>query len=350
MKIFSQSIPLWFTFFLTACASTKDSGSAGLAARNERSSTASQPESYMRVAGASSNVVQLQIAVRKFVPARGSGPSVWLTGASHIGDSNYFAGLQNHLDAQSLVLFEGVSDRSERNRPKAHHAPQTTEADAADAGKAEAGSLQNSLAESLGLTFQLNGINYDRANFRNSDLSITELQRLMQDSRGGKGEGGAGAEFQQLLQIMDEKSFMGAIAKLVVTFLGSNPKLQAITRLALIETLGEVKGDFSQVKGMPPELQRLVKVLIEARNQAVLDDLKGELKKKNPPRSIAIFYGAGHMEDMEKRLERELKYRPADQFWLTAFSVDLEKAGVTKTELGMIRSFVKWQLEAFGRE
>src|SRR6266849_5250061 len=65
---------------------------------------------YLRVVNSDARVTQLQIAVRKFVPARVSGPAVWLTGASHIGDSNYFNALQKHLDAQALVLFEGVGN------------------------------------------------------------------------------------------------------------------------------------------------------------------------------------------------------------------------------------------------
>ncbi len=145
---------------------------------------------------------------------------------------------------------------------------------------------------------------------------------------------------------MDERSFPGAIAKLMVTLLGSSPKLQAITKLALIETLGQVQGDLSQMQALPPEMKNLVQVLIQARNQTVLNDLKAELKRKSPPGSVAIFYGAGHMADLEKRLTHELHYRAAGQFWLTAFAVDLEKAGVTDAELQVIRSFVAWQMEA----
>src|SRR3974390_2345140 len=72
------------------------------------------PEPFVRVENTDSNLIQLQIAVREFVPARGRGPAVWLTGVSHIGDSNYYAALQQHLDAQTLVLFEGISASSSR--------------------------------------------------------------------------------------------------------------------------------------------------------------------------------------------------------------------------------------------
>lgn len=314
-------------------------------------SNSAQPAPYLRVTRSDSNLVQLQIAVRKFVPARRSAPIIWLSGASHIGESNYFGGLQKHLDDQTLVLFEGIRDRHQKDSSSASARPTenvVTEANPSDAGP----SLQMTLAESLGLIFQLKAIDYQRPHFRNSDLSIQQLQHLMQEKQKGLASGTGGnvnKQFETLMEIMDERSLLGALAKIVVNVLGSSPKLQAITKLALIETLGQLKGDVSQLKGLPPEMSELVKVLIQARNQAVVDDLKAELQKKARPRSIAVFYGAGHMEDLEKRLRSELKYRPAEEFWLTAFSVDLEKAGVTDAEVQLIRSLTKWQMDQLQR-
>src|SRR5437899_12329227 len=68
------------------------------------------PQPYVRIFQADSNTVQLQIALRKFMPERGRGPAVWLTGVSHLGESNYYAALQRHLDNQTLVLFEGIGE------------------------------------------------------------------------------------------------------------------------------------------------------------------------------------------------------------------------------------------------
>jgi len=308
------------------------------------------PESYVRLTRSGSNLVQLQIAVRKFVPARGRGPTVWLAAVSHLGESNYFRALQKHLDAQSLVLFEGISEHHEKGKAKRSKA---SAGNAAKDGAAEPeiSSLQQTLAESLGLAFQLNAIDYSRSHFQNSDLSISDIQRLMQS--GSKDAAGADAapsqEFTQLLQVMDESSWLGTVMVVVAKLLGSSPKLQGMSKLAIMETVSQVKGDISQLKGMPPEFARLVKVLIDARNQAVMQDLKVELKKKVSPKSISILYGAGHMEDMEKRMQSELKYRPADHFWLTAFSVNLEESGLTEADIQMIRGIIQWQMELLQR-
>src|SRR2546426_8250652 len=95
-------VPIALTLLVPGCSHMRRASVVELA---------SSPEPYVQVIR-ESNVVQLQIAARRFVPARGKGPVIWLTGVSHIGESNYFARLQKHLDAQTVVLFEGISDRS----------------------------------------------------------------------------------------------------------------------------------------------------------------------------------------------------------------------------------------------
>src|SRR5436305_4423793 len=83
--------------------------------RNQSTNTQTfeAPASYVRTSNSDSNILELQIAARRFVPTRGKGPTVWLTGVSHLGTSNYFAALQQHLNAQTLVLFEGVGELSQ---------------------------------------------------------------------------------------------------------------------------------------------------------------------------------------------------------------------------------------------
>ena len=291
----------------------------------------------MRVARPDSNTVTLQIALRRFVPERGRGPVVWLSGASHVGESNYFAALQRHLDAQALVLFEGVGAKSKKMRFNPD----------------EESSIQHTMAASLGLVFQLSAIDYDRPRFRNSDLTIAELQQLLSrgaapgaaDGRAGR-DTKAGEEFRDLLQIMDGSSFLGTLLQAGLKFIGSSPKLQAMTKVMLIEVLGQIKGDMSQLKGVPPEIQRLLEVIIQERNKVVLGDLKAELRAVSPPRSIAVFYGAGHMADLEKRLRGEMNYQPRGEVWLTALSVNTRDTGLSDVEVQAMRGLIQWQLDA----
>ncbi|HXR07788.1 MAG TPA: hypothetical protein VN765_10690 [Candidatus Acidoferrum sp.] len=313
------------------------------------------PQPYTRVANPDSNTVQLQIALRKFVPAQGAGPAVWLAGVMHVGEPAYYHALQEFLNAQTVVLYEGINPGAHP-----HHVGDGTAAGTNEAGDGHrpplqppAGtnsdySMQSALARCLGLVFQLEAIDYDRTNFLNSDLSILQIQRIMAGgwTPAAPGEGGRGnASFETLLQIMDGSSFLGSLFKVGMEIVGSSPELQGVAKLTLIEAVGRLKGDLTDLQGMPPDWKRLIQVLIAARNQHLLADLSAELKKIPPNGSIAVFYGAGHMDDLEKRLTGDLHYRPAEEKWLGAFSVDLRKSGISPFAAHWLRSIVQEEME-----
>jgi hypothetical protein len=313
-------------------------------------------EPYMRVTNGATGAVELQVAVRKLVPTNGTGPVIWLSGASHIGETNYYAQLQKHLDTQALVLFEGIhaGKTSVTNAAPEKTAPASAKAPSAEpaAKSAERTSLQKDLAESLGLVFQLEAINYQGTNFRNSDLSVNELKELMEkddsaepaapDSPKEKRKNEA---FDHLIKAMEGNSLFGTLLKAGFKLVGGNPKLQATVKLALIEALGGIRGDLSRMKSLPEDVQRLMEVLIQSRNDAVLKDLRAELKRSAPPASISVFYGAGHMDDLERRIRRELGYRPDSDLWLPAFTVDYTKAGLSVIEATLLRTMVRQQMQ-----
>jgi hypothetical protein len=313
-----------------------------------------QPAPYTRINRPDTNTVQLQLAVRTFVPVGRRGQTIWLAGASHVGEPEYYHNLQKQLDARTIVLYEGVNVDAHPQHVVRPGTEGVMRRPIPQAMKSPGGfSLQAALAKSLGLVFQLDAIDYNRPNFINSDLSILEIQRIMLDEPdavpappGAKGRSDPSFDF--LLQIMDGSSFIGGLFKLGIEYIGTDPQLQAVSKLTLIETLGRIKGDFSQMRGLPPGMQRLVKVLIEARNQRVVDDLKTELKAVPRSGSIGVFYGTGHMEDMEKRVTHQLNYRPDGNVWLTAFSVDIRKTGLSPYELQMMQNLLKWQMNQLG--
>lgn len=55
-------------------------------------------------------------------------------------------------------------------------------------------------------------------------------------------------------------------------------------------------------------------------------------------RTIAVWYGAGHMKDLEKRLMEQLNYQPAGGFWLPAISTDLSATGMSREEFTKLRA------------
>jgi hypothetical protein len=308
------------------------------------------PHPYTRIANPDTQTVQLQIALRKFVPSRHRGPAIWLAGVMHVGEPDYYRALQRFLDTQTVVLYEGINPESHPHHVHEATAPSTPAPApaAAPSGTNTGYSMQSTLAQSLGLVFQLEAIDYDRTNFLNSDLSIAQIQRIMAGNRPATApgqKGGGNATFDTLMQIMDGSSFLGSLFKIGMQIIATSPKMQAVAKLTMIEAIGRLKGDMSDVQGLPPDWKELIKVLIQARNKNLMGDLKAELKKTPRSGSIAVFYGAGHMDDLEKRVTGDLHYRPADETWLTAISVDMRQSGLSPTEAQFLRNFIQGQVD-----
>lgn len=303
---------------------------------------------YMRATNIAPGVVELQVALRKFTAVSNSAPAIWLAAVAHIGETNYYQALQKHLDAQGLVLFEGIRPPGVTNFSGAELAAGRKHTPAADGDR---GTLQSDLAKALGLVFQLDAVDYDRRHFHNSDLSVAEITELMrkldleEPAADGAKNSGENASFKQLLDLMQGDSWMGRIARMALKLVAVNPKFQAVVKLTLIETLGRLEGDVANLQGLPADLRTLLKVLIHSRNQKVITDLAGAIRDGKTTGDITVFYGAGHMDDLELRLRLNLKYQVAGEIWLPAFRVNLKESGVNELEARMIRVLIQQQMD-----
>ncbi len=316
----------------------------GCASREHATPLPEPPKPYVRIRQEITNTTEFQIALRKFVPRKGPGPSIWLVGVSHLGAAEYFARLQSELDLKTLVLFEGISaSRQNPARPnsasevRAEHAPVQPDTRGAEG-------LQPALAKALGLRFQLEAIDYSRPHFQNSDLSIAELRQLLADQSKASDDQGATREFEALLQTMQGQSLFNVLLRVALPFVASSPGLQGVAKLALIEILGQIDGNPANIPGLSESDKQLMQVLLENRNQRVMVDLQKELSHLQKQDSVAILYGVAHMPDLEQRLEARLHYRPVETSWLTAFDVDSTVAGISDAQVKFLRGLLKQEL------
>lgn len=60
----------------------------------------------------------LEMAIKAYRPADGNGPTVYLAAAIHIGEPEFYHELQMFLDAQDVVLFEGVQPPGQSRDPR----------------------------------------------------------------------------------------------------------------------------------------------------------------------------------------------------------------------------------------
>ena len=305
--------------------------------------TSGEPEPYLRAVDDEAGGRVLQIASRTLVSPEKEGPSVTLLGVSHLGNPTYYEKIQKKLDRSDLVLFEGVGYGDK--------APKKNE------GRSNAVSeMQLSLARSMGLVFQLEAIRYDRAHFRNSDLSSEALlTRLkggpLKAGRPGKNgsEGKSEKDDQrskELMEALSGNSFVLNFLGKALSFLGKDPKFRALMKLAIVETLGAIEGDVTRLaKSSGPDMEKFMKVLLEDRNTIVFRDLRKVLKGKNPPKEIVVFYGAAHMPDLEKRLVEKLGFQSKRDDWLVAFGVNPKEAGLSAFQVGLVRKMIRMQIQ-----
>ena len=290
-----------------------------------------QPASYLRVHQSTNDVHTLEIAWRSFKAADGSGPTLWLGGVSHLGTTNYYAQIQEQLNKADLVLYEGVNDAQADGDAKPF--AETPEQDAG---------AQAILADMLGLVFQLNHIDYSPAHFEHCDMDMDTLMREIAGEDPASTNGTQEA-FDQLSASMSGAASSTQLLEVVGVLVKAMPKMQSVVKLLLIETLGHLPSDLSQIEGLPPEMVELMEVLLNRRNEIVLKrvaTVKTELKSGQ---SATIFYGAAHNIHLEQELVKQ-GYVQQEETWYPAMSVDLADTGLSREQVTFFRQIIKMQL------
>ena len=253
------------------------------------------PPEFIRVEETAAGT-RLQTALTRFTKGDAS---VELVGAIHIADKAYYDALDKRFEAYDALLYEGIGEP----------APAAAEAPAAPARPAAKGKLDGlhaaygAGAEWLGLSYQMEEIDYRKPNFVHADLSLAEFTALQAE----RGESLLGfvlkAGLQQPERPVKEPSALKLLASLV------RGDKDALKR-ELVHTLGQ--GD-DQVAALAGD-----NVIIGDRNAKCLQVLERELaagKKK-----LGIFYGAAHFPDLEKRL-LAAGWRKRGSEWLTAWKI-----------------------------
>jgi hypothetical protein len=203
---------------------------------------------------------------------------------------------------------------------------------------ADEDNLQSELAKALGLEFQLDAIDYDRPNFRSSDMALDELERALEAK---------GVDFEPISGGLTGSSLAGRLAIIAlraVRFADDFFFEGAIAdglKVMLIEMFSdEVLIEQSMVQFGAGFME----VIIGERNQVVVDDVRAILDAEPEVESIAIFYGAAHMPDLARRLDEQLGYRPAGEQWFTAFEVNVAASALSPQQLKSLRRMIRMQL------
>ncbi|MBK1855522.1 hypothetical protein JO972_11175 [Verrucomicrobiaceae bacterium 5K15] len=252
--------------------------------------------------------VRLQTGVTRYVKA---GVTVDLIGAVHIADAKYYQQLNKEFTQYEALLYEMIGGENIAKGPEAKAENAEPQEKVKDPMMAMLGNVYTLVSKFLQLQGQKEGIDYSPKNFVHADLSLAEFQKLQTE----KGESLLGFAMQNA---QNEKAAANQPdpAKLLTAILSGNANLM---KLELVDTLG---GANDQMGGMLGE-----SVIIGDRNKACLKVLQQQVQAGK--KKLAIFYGAAHFPDMEKRMLKA-GYRKIEHRWLTAWDIPKAAAAPQK--------------------
>ncbi|GBG68479.1 hypothetical protein CBR_g3024 [Chara braunii] len=290
--------------------------------------------------------------------------TVDLVSVVHIADKQYFKGLQGALADYDRVLYEMVANENDlmykrplRDRGSGKmlakwNPRQKTEEIRIGSRKLNIVSIiQRLMARTLILDFQLENMDYSKENWFHADLTWQRFCR-MQKERGESlfsfarkltvrstmallrldpSSSGASASlpmWQQWLFRFSRIVPMPLLALLMIegvccpaeSRLYESPEVKALLGLDLATALkvflakqltNDLFDNASDVLNGS--------VIIGARNVAALEQL--DLAITDGCRSVAIFYGSGHLPDIDMRLRTEYGLKPVGVTWRTAWDI-----------------------------
>jgi hypothetical protein len=210
-----------------------------------------------------------------------------LVGAVHIGEAKYYEELNRRFKDYDVVLYELVAPEGTRIKPE-------------DIGKSGSplSAMQTGMKDILKLEFQLEKVDYQAANFLHADMSVEEFASDM-SSRGDSlmkmafRMMGAGLAMQASGKGNDAGMFLALMAPDRVRQLRRTMARQ-------FQDMEVVTSGFADASGKS--------TLITERNAKAFEVLKTELEAGK--KKIAVFYGAGHLPDMGKKLITDFEMKP----------------------------------------
>jgi hypothetical protein len=247
----------------------------------------------------------MQTAIVRYVPAEKvdgqEGVTVELIGAIHVGDEKYYARLNKRFEQYDALLYELVAPAGtvvEKGRGTSSAHP--------------VGAIQNGLKAFLGLEHQLEHIDYTRKNFVHADMSPEEFSASMEE----RDESFLKMYFRLLGQEIARQSKHQADGKfaeldLLAAFFSGDQNRRL--KIALAEQFEDLEGMLAGFGGPDGS------TIITERNRVAFDVLTEQLDAGK--RNVGVFYGAGHLADMDQRLREQFKLKPVKVTWLDAWDL-----------------------------
>ncbi len=262
-----------------------------------------QAGDFMRIrSDKNGDPISFETAIRRYHLEGKDGQSQYvdLIGVVHIGEKDYYQELNKHFESYDALLYELVAPKGTRIPKGGRNEGEITNPLAA---------MQNGMKSMLGLEFQLDHIDYTKDNFVHADMSPTEFGESMK-----KNNESFMKMFMKMMGhslAMQGSSNAPSDAAVIMAFLSNDREMRMRRIFARqFQDADVAMTMFNGDKGS---------TIIDLRNDKALSVMKSELKKGH--KSIGIFYGAGHLQDMDEKLVKEFGMTRGEQRWLTAWKL-----------------------------
>ncbi len=222
-----------------------------------------------------------------------------LIGAVHIGEKAYYDKLNQEFEQYEALLYELV-------------APEGTRVPKGGGGGSghPVALLQNGMKDMLALEHQLEYIDYHKDNFIHADMSPEAFSKSMED----RGESVWTMMFRMMGQQIAQQNKHPSRSSDMDLFRALFDKNRALTlKRVMAEQFEDMDGAMTALEGPGGS------TLITERNKVALKVLAEQISAGK--KRIGIFYGAGHMPDMEKRLIKDLGAERDAERWLVAWDL-----------------------------
>jgi hypothetical protein len=244
----------------------------------------------------------LETSIARYVPENDEGKQVTvdLVSAVHVADGAYYDKLNEEMKSYDVVLYELVAPKDDAV-PKPGQPSRNT-----------VGSIQRIIRDLLQFEYQLDGIDYSQQNFLHADMTPEELSAEM----GKRGETPLNMFLKMFERIQDmpaaESKPLGEEDLVLALFrFAKNPSLTL--RRAMAGQMEDVEGFVAVFEGETGSS------ILSGRNDAALKVLKEQIDAGKT--NIAILYGAGHMPDLEKKLQKDFGLKFEGERWIPAWEM-----------------------------
>ncbi len=302
--------PAMLFAFVCAVFAAASRGTPPATAEKPAASEKKEADRFLRLTRDKKGVPRtMDTAIVTYVPADDmrEGLSVDLIGAVHVGERSYYDQLNKEFEGYDALLYELV-------------APDDDAVPKAGQGTSNAhpiGMLQNSMKEMLELEHQLALVKYDRPNFVHADMSPEEFAETMASRDESLTKLFFRMMGQGIAQQSKQQARSGRSAEADMMAAMFSRERAVMLKRVMAEQFGDLESAMAGLDGPDGS------TIITERNKVALDVLKEQInagKKK-----IGIFYGAGHLNDMDERLLKDFNLKRGNTRWLTAWDLRTKK-------------------------